>query len=119
MIPEPVHSPLILARHAERVKATKDRLTLKLTRLKDKRGDIANEINADPNNRALKKELREIEDDIAKTEIELKDEVEIKLTNDERTAHKNAWRTHMELTNQLKTSRGKVYSLLSGQCHRC
>ncbi len=58
-----------------------------------------NEINADPSIRALKKELREIDDDIAKTEIELKDKVEIKLTDDEKTAHKNAWSTHMELTN--------------------
>jgi hypothetical protein len=111
-----VHSPFILARHAERVKATKDRQTLKLTSLKDERGDIAKEINADPSNRALKKELREIKDDIAKTDIKLKDKVEMKLTDDEKTAHSNAWRTHRELTNRLKTIRGKVYSLLLGQC---
>jgi hypothetical protein len=55
MIPEPVHSPFILARHAERVKGTKDWLTLKLTSLKDEKGDIANEIAANPNNGALKK----------------------------------------------------------------
>ena len=84
--------------------------------MKDERGDIANEINADPSNRSLKKELQEIDDDIAKTEIELKDEVKIKLTYDERTAHKNAWRTHMELTKRLKTSRGEIYSLLLDQC---
>ncbi len=41
VVPEPVHSPFILARHAERVKATMDQLTLKLTSLKDERGDIA------------------------------------------------------------------------------
>ncbi len=40
----------------------------------------------------------------------------MKLTDDEKTAHSNAWRTHRESTNQLKTSRGKVYSLLLGQC---
>ena len=57
VLPDPVHLQFILARHAERVKATKDRLTLKLTSLKYERGDIANEINADPNNWALKKEL--------------------------------------------------------------
>ena len=76
MLPNPVHLLFILARHAERVKVTKDRLTLKLTSLKYERGDIANEINADPSNRALKKELREIDDDIARTEIELKYEVD-------------------------------------------
>ncbi len=30
MLTDPVHSQFILARHAEKVKATKDRLTLKL-----------------------------------------------------------------------------------------
>jgi len=70
---------------------------------------------ADPTNRNLKKELQEIDDDIAKIDIKLKDTVEMKLKDDEKTAHGNAWRTHRELTNRLKTSRGKVYSLLLGQ----
>ena len=40
----------------------------------------------------------------------------MKLTDDERTAHSNAWRTHRETTESLKKSRGKIYSLLLGQC---
>jgi len=116
VVPEPVHLPFILARHAERVKATKDRLTLKLTSLKDERGDIATKMAANPTNHGLKKELQEIDDDIAKTEIELKDEVKMKLTENEKTLHSNAWRTHRELTDRLKMSRGKIYSLLLGQC---
>ncbi len=90
MLPDPVHLLFILTRHAERVKATKDRLTLKLTSLRDERGDIATEMTVNPTNRGLKKELREIDDDIAKTEIELKDEVKMKLTDNEKTAHSNA-----------------------------
>jgi F0F1-type ATP synthase assembly protein I len=116
VLTDPVHSLFILTSHAERVKETKDCLTLKLMSLRDERGDIAIEMTANPTNRGLKKEMREIDDDIAKTEIELKDEVEMKLTDDEKTAHSNAWRTHRELTDRLKTSRGKVYSLLLGQC---
>ena len=108
MLTDPVHSLFILTSHAERVKETKDCLTLKLMSLRDERGDIAIEMTANPTNRGLKKEMREIDDDIAKTEIELKDEVEMKLTDDEKTAHSNAWRTHRELTDRLKTSRGKV-----------
>ena len=99
VIPDPVHSPFILTRHAERVKATKDWLTLKLTSLRDERGDIVLEITVNPNSHTLKKKLREIDDDIAKTEIELKDEVEMKLTDDEKTAHSNAWRTHRVLVD--------------------
>jgi hypothetical protein len=37
--------------------------------------------------------MREAEDQIAQSEIELVDEVAMKLTDDERIAHANAWRT--------------------------
>jgi hypothetical protein len=40
----------------------------------------------------------------------------MKLTKDKKIAHANAWRTHRETTESLKKSRGKVYSLLLGQC---
>jgi hypothetical protein len=40
----------------------------------------------------------------------------MKLTDDEKTAHSNAWRTHRETTESLKKSRGKIYYLLLGQC---
>ena len=40
----------------------------------------------------------------------------MKLTDNKKTAHSNAWRTHREMTDRLKTSRGKVYLMLLGQC---
>ncbi len=52
---------------------------------------------------------------IAKGDIKLNDEVKMRLTNDEKKSHSNAWRTHRETTESLKKSRGKVYSLLLGQ----
>ncbi len=42
-------------------------------------------------------ELREVDDQIAKAEIELTDEVEMKLMEDERILHTNAWRTYREV----------------------
>jgi hypothetical protein len=77
---------------------------------------IDEEIKQDPNNRNLKKERRKIDDQILKCEIDLKDEVAMKLTKDEKMAHSNAWRSHRKTTEGLKKSRGKVYSLLLGQC---
>ncbi len=68
-----------------------------------------------PTDHGLLKEMREVDDQIAKGEIELADEVEMKLTKDKKIAHANAWRTHRETTESLKKSRGKVYSLLLGQ----
>jgi hypothetical protein len=40
----------------------------------------------------------------------------MKLTDDEEMLHSNAWCTHHELTDGLKKSRDKIYSLLLGQC---
>ncbi len=62
------------------------------------------------------KERREIEDQILKCEIDLNNEVEMRLTNNKRMAHSNAWCSHRETTEGLKKSRGKAYSLLLGQC---
>jgi hypothetical protein len=39
----------------------------------------------------------------------------MKLTNDEKTAHSNAWRSHCDSSNSLKKSSGKICSLLLGQ----
>ena len=44
-------------RHADRVKATMDRLNLQLTSLGDKKVDIVAKIAADPGNHSMKKEL--------------------------------------------------------------
>jgi hypothetical protein len=54
---------------------------------------------------------------ITKGDIDLNDdEVEMRLTDNEKISHSNAWCTHQETTGSLKKSRGKVYSLLLGQC---
>ena len=116
VLKEPAYSQVILARHAERVKATQDRLNRKLTSLRDERLEIEGELAADPGNRNLRKEMREVEDDIAKTKIELKDEIDLKLTDSEMAAHDSAWLTYHESSESLMKSRGIVFSLLLGQC---
>ena len=55
---EPAYLQVVLARHAERFKATKDRLNRKLTSLKDKRLEIEGKLAADPGNHSLRKEQR-------------------------------------------------------------
>jgi hypothetical protein len=40
----------------------------------------------------------------------------MKLTDDKKMAHSNAWCSHCETTEGLKKSRGKMYLLLLGQC---
>ncbi len=60
--------------------------------------------------------MREVEDNIAKTKIELKEEIDLKLTDNEMAVHNNAWLTYQESRKSLMKSRGMVYSLLLGQC---
>ncbi len=113
---EPAHLQAILDRHAARVKATKERIELKLKGLKSEKVAIEAKIQVASSRTLLLRELREVDNQIAKCNIELTDEVEMKLTKDEKISHSNAWRTHRETTESLKKSRGKVYSLLLGQC---
>ncbi len=116
VLQEPVYSQAILVRHAERVKATREQIQLRLKSLRAEKMAIKAKLISAPTNCGLLKELREVDDQIAKGDINLKDEIEMKLTNDEKTAHSNAWRSHHESSDSLKKSRGKIYSLLLGQC---
>jgi hypothetical protein len=113
---EPANLQAILVRHAERVKATRERIELRLKSLRAEKMAIKAEIISAPTNCGLLKELCEVDDQIAKGDIEVKDEVKMKLTNNEKTAHSNEWHSHRKLSNSLKKSRGKIYSLLLGQC---
>jgi len=62
---------------------------------------IEAKINQTPTNCGLLKELREVDNQIARGDIRLNDEVEMKLTDDEKIAHSNAWITHRETTESL------------------
>ena len=48
---------VILARHAERVKATRDWIKLKLTSLREEMVEIKVKLSANPGNRNLRKEM--------------------------------------------------------------
>jgi hypothetical protein len=116
VLQEPAYSQAILIRHVERIKATREHIQLRLKSLRAEKTAIKAKIISAPTECSLLKKLREVDDQIAKGDIKLKDEVEMKLTNDEKTAHSNAWRTNCKSSNSLKKSRGKIYSLLLGQC---
>jgi hypothetical protein len=79
-----------LDRHGERVKATKEQITLKLASLRAEKAVIEDEIKASPTDHKLMMEKQEIEDQILQCEIKLKDKVEMKLTEDEKMLHSNA-----------------------------
>jgi hypothetical protein len=57
------------ARHAERVRATRDRLNQKITSLMAEQNEISKEIATQPNNQDLMKERQEIEDQISSVRL--------------------------------------------------
>jgi hypothetical protein len=113
---EHTYSSAIETRDAERVQATREQLNQKVTSLIAEQNEILKEIETQPTNQDLMKERREIEDQILTCEIDLNNEVEIKLLDDKKTAHSSAWPSHCETTKGLKKSRGNVYSLMLDQC---
>jgi len=74
---EPAYSQAIRDRHAARVKATRERIELRLKSLRAEKSAIEVEIIQAPTDRGLLKELREVDDQIARGNIKLTDEVEI------------------------------------------
>jgi hypothetical protein len=113
---EPAYSQAIWDRHAARVRVTREQIELKLRSLMAEKMAIETKINDAPTNRGLLKELQEADDKIPKGNIKLNDEVKMRLTDDKKISHSNAWCTHPETTESIKKSRGKAYSLLLGQC---
>ncbi len=91
VLPESIYSKAILDRHAERVQVTRDQVNLKLSSLQQENLAIDNEIKQAPTDCKLMTEKQVIVDQILCCEIELKDEVEMKLTDDKKMAHNNAW----------------------------
>ncbi len=91
---EPAYSQAIRDRHAARVKATREQIELRLKSLRAEKMAIEAKIIQAPSDCGLLKELQEVDNHIVRGDIKLNDEVEMKLTDDERTAHSNAWRTH-------------------------
>jgi hypothetical protein len=68
---ESAYSQSILDRHGERVKATKDQITLKLASLRVERAVIDDEIKASPTDHKLMTKKQEFEDQILQCEIKL------------------------------------------------
>ncbi len=69
-----------------------------------------------PKDLNLLKSQMEVENKLKISKFELTDVVEVKTTADEGMAFSNSWCTYHERTDCLVWSRGKVYSLVLGQC---
>ena len=71
---------------------------------------------SDPNELNLLRNQMQVENKLELARFELKDVVKVKTTAEEAMAFSNSWWTYRERTDRLVCSRGKVYSLVLGQC---
>ncbi len=91
VLPKPTYSKAVFDRHTERVQAMRDRVNLKLSSLQQESLARYNEFKQTPTDCKLMTEKQDIVCQILHCEIKLKDEVEMKLTDDAKMAHNNAW----------------------------
>jgi hypothetical protein len=112
----PPQDPAITQRHAIRVTAYQTHLRAKIVNLEAQQVAINMAIAADALDRTALKEKVEVEDNLAKANFDLSEELEVVLTLDEKAERSNVYRTHCEDEQRLITNRGKVYMLIIGQC---
>ena len=92
------------------------RVTKMVTGLEKQLQVIKAELLLTPKDLNLLKSQMEVKNKLDAAKFELTDVVEVKTTSDEGMAFSNLWRTYHERTDRLVRSRGKVYSLVLGQC---
>jgi len=113
---EPTYPATVLTRHQARVQAMTDRVTKLIANLEKQLRVTEDGLANTPDDLGLLKNQMEVENKLELAKFELTDVVEVKTTADEAMAFNNAWRTYRERTDRLVRSRGKVYSLVLGQC---
>jgi hypothetical protein len=116
VLQEPTYPDSVLARHAVREKAVINRVTKMVTSLKKQLQVIEAKLLLTPKDLNLLKSQMEVKNKLSAAKLELTDVVEVKTTSDEGMAFSNSWCTYPERTDCLVRSRGKVYSLVLGQC---
>jgi len=113
---EPTYPPDVLARQEVHARAISARVTKMITNLEKQLKVIETGSASDPNKLNLLRNRMEVENKLELTRFELNDVAEVKTTAEEVMAFSNSWQTYRERTDRLVRSRGKVYSLVLGQC---
>jgi hypothetical protein len=101
---EPSYPDAVLARHTICAQAEKQLDVIEA------------ELLLTPTDFNLLKSQMEVDNKLTLAKFVLTDVVEVKTTADESMAFNNAWWTYRDRTDCLVRSRGKVYSLVLGQC---
>ena len=116
VLQEPTYPDSVLARHAVWEKVVIDRVIKMVNSLGKQLQMIEAKLLLTPKDLSLLKSQMEVENKLEISKFKLTDVVEVKTSAEEGIAFSNSWRTYRERTDRLVRSRGKVYSLVLGQC---
>jgi hypothetical protein len=112
----PVVDPSIFARHAAKVLAHTTRINTKIVALEAQIVAIKAALVTSPNDFDMISKKIDTEDKLAYAQQVLGEEPETLLTMDVKAVHSNAHRTFREDEHKALVNRGKVYTLILGQC---
>ena len=115
VIDAPTLSDEIKERHEKRVTVLREAQE-NLQRVREKRVPVLEAAVKDGKDEEAEMKLALLQNEIAQAAYDMTLDIPIELTDEEKTQHSIAWRTYRERKNNLEKDRGKVFSLLHGQC---
>jgi hypothetical protein len=113
-LPEPTHSPAVMARHAIRERMIRVGQA-NLQQAREAQREIL-EAAVAANDLDAPMKLAILNNEIAQGDFEQNEEVPIVTSESEKTQYSNDWRSYRERTTQLTKYRGQAFSLILGQC---
>ena len=111
LLDQPAHDAGILLRHTTRVTLVRNAQQNLQTARRAQRMALQTAVIAGVDPDAPMK-LAIMDNEIAQGDFEANNEVSIELTDSEKTANSNAWRTFRERNSYLSKHRGQTYSLI-------
>ena len=115
ILAEPVHTPVVMARHAIREQMIRTgQANLQQARLAQQ-FILEAAVNAAVDPEAPMR-LAILNNAITQGDFEQNVEVPIEMSDSEKTQYSNEWRTYRERNMQLSKHRGQAFSLILGQC---
>ena len=116
VIPPPSYPASAQARHNTREALVRSQQNNLLRAKLQKLSTIQSDIVANPTDADLPIKLAEAENEVAQLQFEISEDLEVQMSEHEKSEYRSDGKTYTERVNKLKTHCEQVYSLILGQC---
>jgi hypothetical protein len=115
VLQEPVYDPEVTKRHNKRVRVIRSgQQALKKAR-EARLSKLEKEVQAGTNQDA-EIQLAILTDEIAQGDLAISEDIAVEMTQAETNLYQSEWKSYRESLKEISKHRGKVYSLVIGQC---